>query len=424
MSEILETICKFCKKDFITKTRLKRHHKNKLKCNKNNEDSKDETNSIDKSKNIIKSINLEPLRNQIKNSNLDIEEISLLIAYLEDYKNDILEKTQKDDFTCDNCGKQYLHRQSLYKHVKLNRCKAKDSRQSGGISLDDILHLSSDTLNTNTNTNINGNNNTSNTNNITNIDNSRNINITNLFINVNPLGLESIDHISIRDFKNIFTNVETIMDKLSYHIFNRHVPNISFYKNNLNKQIVSYLNKNLEIKLIDEKVFLNKLRDFLEDLCILLFHNFRDQLSEDELIKYMRNLVEYQNFVSSDYEHYITKNSKNSLSRILDYAFRNKDIKMAIDNLIKQLKTDIQAKTQLIKEHKYEDSKRCEIINEFYKKDIDNMVDGKDSNNHKLLCVLRHKAKNANAKADKEYTKKILKNNIESINFSSGTNNE
>ena len=97
---------------------------------------------------------------------------------------------------------------------------------------------------------------------------------------------------------------------------------------------------------------------------------------------------------------------------------------MAIDNLIKQLKTDIQAKTQLIKEHKYEDAKRYEIINEFYKKDIPNMIDEKDSNNHKLLCVLRHKAKNVNDKADKEYTKKILKKNIESINFSSEINNK
>jgi len=421
MSKILETICKFCKKDFITKTRLKRHQANKLKCNKNIEDNKIETNSIDKSKNITKPINLESLRDQITDSNLDIEEISLLIAYLEDYKNDILENTREYDITCGNCGIQFTQKKSLYRHARLNRCKSKESSRTEGIALDDILNHSRDRINTN----INGNNNTTNTTNTTNIDNSRNINITNFFINVNPLGLESINHISIRDFKSIFTNIETIMDKLSYHIFNRHVPNISFYKNNLNKQIVSYLNKNLEIKLIDEKVFLNKLRDFLEDLCIQLFHNFRDQLSEDELIQYMRNLVEYQNIVSSDYEHYITKKTKSSLSRLLEYAFRNKDIKMAIDNLIKQLKTDIQTKMQLIKEHKYEDTKRCEISNEFYKKDIDdNIIDGKDSNNHKLLYVLRHKAKKANENADKECNKRILKKNIESINFSSGTHDE
>jgi hypothetical protein len=256
MSKILETICKFCKKDFITKTRLKRHQANKLKCNKNIEDNKIETNSIDKSKNITKPINLESLRDQITDSNLDIEEISLLIAYLEDYKNDILENTREYNITCGNCGIQFTQKKSLYRHARLNRCKSKESSRTEGIALDDILNHSRDRINTN----INGNNNTTNT---TNIDNSRNINITNFFINVNPLGLESINHISIRDFKSIFTNIETIMDKLSYHIFNRHVPNISFYKNNLNKQIVSYLNKNLEIKLIDEKVFLNKLRDFL-----------------------------------------------------------------------------------------------------------------------------------------------------------------
>ena len=416
MSEILnitnisETICKFCEKDFITKTRLKRHHSNKIKCNKkNNEDNKTKNNDNNESSNITNNINIESLRDQIKNSNLDIEEISLLIAYLEDYKNDILENTLTDDITCDNCGKHFAHKQSLYKHIRLNRCKNKKPIQSGlGISLDDILNHSNDAKITN----IVGDNN------ITNIDNSRRIN--NFFINVNPLGLESIDHISIRDFKNIFTNMETIMDKLCYHIFNRHVPNISFYKNNLNKQIVSYLNKNLEIKLMDEKIFLNKLRDFLEDLCIQLFHNFRDQLSEDELIQYMRNLVEYQNIVSSDYEHHITKNTKSSLSRLLDYAFRNKEIKMAIENLIKQLKCDIQAKTQLIKEHKCEDERRCLVSNEFYNKNIDDeIIDKKDSINNKLLCVLRQKAQEANDKANKECNKRILKKNLESINFKS-----
>lgn len=411
MSGISETTCEDCNKDFITKTRLKRHKANKIKCNKNNEHLVKPN-----IENDSKQVSFDFIRNHTKNSNLDIEELSLIIAYLEDYKNDILENSQIEDITCDNCGKEFTQRKSLYRHMRMNRCKSKDSvKTSGGISLDDILNYPSH-IKIN---NIKGDNN-----NITNIDNSQHIN-NNYFINVNPLGLESIDHISIRDFKNIFNNIESIMDKLCYQIFNRHVPNISFYKNNLNKQIVSYLNKNLEIKLMDEKVFLNKLRDFLEDLCIQLFHNFRDQLSEDELLHYMRNLVEYQNIVSSDYEHYITKNTKSSLSRLLDYAFRNKEIKMAIESLIKQLKSDIAAKTQLIKENKFEDSKRCEISDEFYKKNVDlNNIDYKNSNNCKLLYVLRHKAQDENEKANKEQNKRVLKKNIESINFKTEITNE
>jgi hypothetical protein len=176
---------------------------------------------------------------------------------------------------------------------------------------------------------------------------------------------------------------------------------------------------------MDEKVFLNKLLDFLEDLCIQLFHNFRDQLSEDELLHCMRNLVEYQNILSSDYEHYITKNTKSSLSRLLDYAFRNKEIKMAIENLIKQLKTDIAAKTQLIKQNKSEDIKRCEINNEFYRKNVDlDNIDYKNSNNRKLLYVLRHKAQDENEKANKERNKRVLKKNLESINFKTEITNE
>jgi len=419
MTEILETTCENCGKDFITKARLKRHHLNKFKCNKIIKEDTTDKNTNDYSS---RPINPEFIINQIKYSNFDIEEVSLIMAYLEDYKNDILEKTQLDDvITCDNCGKEFTQKKSLYRHQRLNRCKPSQVSQSRGFSLDDILNHTKDT----TINNITGNNNTTNTNNTINVDNSRNINITNLFINVNPLGLESIDHISIRDFKNIFTNMETIMDKLCYHIFNRHVPNISFYKNNLNKQIVSYLNKNLEIKLEDEKVFLHKLLAFLDDLCIQLFHNFRDQLSEDELIKYMCNLVEYQTIVSSDYDHDITKNTKSRLSRLLDYAFRNKDIKMAIQNLIKQLKTDIQAKTQLINQNKIEDSKRNQVNKEFYEKDNDyGEIDSKDSNNNKLLYVLRNKAMEANEKAAKELNKRILKKNLESINFTSENTNE
>ena len=74
------------------------------------------------------------------------------------------------------------------------------------------------------------------------------INNYNYNFDTNPFGLESIEHITLKDFKYIFADSSKLMNKLCEYVFLQNKSNMSFFKHNLNKQIISFLTKNMEIK--------------------------------------------------------------------------------------------------------------------------------------------------------------------------------
>jgi hypothetical protein len=238
---------------------------------------------------------------------------------------------------------EFAHKQSLHKHHKLNRCsmKLETTSQEPDIIVGNTPVLDNTAGNILTNSNIQYSNiavDASITNNITN--HITNHITNNIVLSVNPFGLESIEHITLKDFKYIFSDTSTLMDKLCNLVFNRQLSNISFYKYNLNKQIISFLSKNMEIERIDEKDFVLQFKRLLEDTCILLFYQYRDHLNRDELIKYMKKLVEYQDSIlyDGDSNGIMNKTTKSCILRLMDFAFRNKDIKHSIEKIIKDLK--------------------------------------------------------------------------------------
>ena len=88
----------------------------------------------------------------------------------------------------------------------------------------------------------------------------------------------------------------------------------------------------MEIKNIDEKGFIIQFTQLLEDTCILLFYQYKEQLTEQELIKYMKRLVEYQDTILYERPNGIYKtDTKNCILNLMDTAFRNKDIKYNIE---------------------------------------------------------------------------------------------
>ena len=209
-----ETICNVCSKDFKTKTKLTRHQSCKYKCKilvkqndiiirndvYNKEDIIKLFNEFDK-KDITKDEVIELLQSYYKNKKDDNKQNDI-----SQDKSEVDKEVQDADYICNDCKKIFAQRQGLYKHNKLKRCKVKHI-----ININNGIQNNNVVVNNNTNiTNI-----TNNSNDI------YNINIEPKFIiNVNPLGLETYTHISIKDFKKIFKKVDTLMDNLCYTFYN------------------------------------------------------------------------------------------------------------------------------------------------------------------------------------------------------------
>jgi hypothetical protein len=163
-------------------------------------------------------------------------------------------------------------------------------------------------------------------------ENFRNI-ITNATININAFGCESLEHISINDFKNIFTIKQNIVSKLCYHVYKRHIPNINFLKTNINEKIVLYLNKKMEVIKMTEKEFILILNThLLYDICGKLFYIFKKILPEVEYTTYMVKLLSYFDLADPD-KKIILQEANNAIINLLNDALINKNIEILINTL-------------------------------------------------------------------------------------------
>lgn len=407
VASCIEHPCDICHKGFQSKTHLARHKTRKTPCTPPSI-TKDNINPLEI---------FDAIKHMIDRPDFSKETIALIRAYLNDKEETIKESNliNKLEYKCGDCSMEFAHRQSHDRHIKFSRCSIKLETTSqepdiivnntaGNILNDSTIQYSNVVVDASITNNI--------TNHITN----------NITLGINPFGLESIEHITLKDFKYIFSDTSTLMDKLCNLVFNRQLSNISFYKYNLNKQIISFLSKNMEIERIDEKDFVIQFKRLLEDTCILLFYQYRDHLNKDELINYMKKLVEYQDSIlyDGDSNGMMNKITKSCILRLMDFAFRNKDIKYSIEKIIKDLKTNPKAK-KIIKSAVYsEEDKRDDIINEYYNRkrnDAHNNSELSGNGNSKLLYKLRNKAIEANKKDDKARTKKIAESVFENVNF-------
>ena len=235
-------------------------------------------------------------------------------------------------YLCYNCNVNFSSRQGLHRHKKNGKCKGhnklpitgniseatNNTSNTSGISFNDIINsniaLNTDNRTINSN-NINNSNNTTN-----NITNNNNPDIT---INLHPFRCESLIHINLEDFKKIYKSINNIDILLCHYLYKRNQDNISFYKNNVNQDIVSVLNEKMEIEKMTDDNFIKELKKNINESKIELFYNFKNDLSQDEIIKYMKNLIVYHNnFINSEHDK---KGLNDIIKEILDTAFRDKE---------------------------------------------------------------------------------------------------
>jgi hypothetical protein len=111
-------------------------------------------------------------------------------------------------------------------------------------------------------------------------DNSKNTNITNVIQYINPIGLEDISFLKLKDIMTIFSkgnDISHIISTLTELIYS--IPsNINFLKQNLNKATIKYLNDKHEVKAIHESKFKESFRRVIVDSLIKLIHKYKNHL--------------------------------------------------------------------------------------------------------------------------------------------------
>jgi hypothetical protein len=94
----------------------------------------------------------------------------------------------------------------------------------------------------------------------------------------------------------------------------------------------------MEITKMSEQQFIVSIKYVLYDLCIELFYIFKDQLSHTELIKYMKNLISHQILMADNNgKNTISQEHNDAITNLLDDAFRNNDIRIAIETMISNI---------------------------------------------------------------------------------------
>ena len=410
--------CNICKIEFKYPSLLKRHTEKRKSCI-NSSDSNTKINidsNIIKNKETIennKSINLinKDKINDIKDiikQNLCYKDILLLFSSIIDEKQKSNNIINKDDsiniktYNCKKCNFNFASRSSLCNHNKLGRCKGlidvkKDqehiitkTNNNSGTTLNDILEIT-----------INNDNSTNNDNSVTN-----NITNNNITININPFGCENLDNITTKQFTSIFKDFKHL-HKMIYELGNivyiKNRSNMNFTKNNMNKNIVTYLSKDMEVKQISEREFIKDFEDNIKKLCIELFHIHKNDISLDNLIEYMKRFLLFYDILQEKKINHIEL--KEQLKSIMDYVFRDEDINEIIRKINIDFKNDKELKKKCLKSSIARQNEENNRLNEYYK--LPN-IDNKDKKN---LYIIKEKSFKENIEDKKHMLEKSFENN-------------
>ena len=354
-------ICDKCHKDLKYLSLLQRHQTKLKPCTPDTYIYHDDTKNIEDNNLLTK---FQDNINKAKTLQDTKEIINELTTYFNTNNTQTTGPTQTLQHMCSTCNHNFYDKQTLRRHVKNNKCK--------GITLPQVTNNINNTTNNTTN-NITNNNITNNTNN-------------NITININPFKCESLSHITLANFKTIYKSIYNIDALLCYFIYKRNQNNISFFKNNINKNIVSVLNNKMEIEKMTDAQFIKALKTNITESNIELFYNFKDDLTHTEILKYMKNMILYNNDFTNN--ELAKKEYTNALTSLLDTSFRDKDKKNLINYIITQLTLDTDAK-QILKKHNYNIIKtKIKKIKEYYDTPIET-VDTVDTKNlHTLKTTI------------------------------------
>jgi hypothetical protein len=466
--------CNSCKKDFKYESILKRHLAKKIPCkniiinpithednninilpfdnNTNNDLFNTLSNKLSKTQiiniliSLINSNSNNLIDNNIIDNNINDNNIKNNMNNSIDTTDNIVNldnitDKQKTKYSCKNCNSLFYDRQGVYKHNKLNRCKGKkeivleediiipDSKQNSGTSFNDILGINfKDSDNNNITNSIN---NTTNNNPIINNTTNNNNKITNnnITININPFGCESLEHITTLQFISLFKNFNHFT-KISYNlsdlVYIKNGNNMNFTKNNMNKNIVTYLDYNMELKQISEREFIKEFEHNIKKLCIELFHIHKNDISLDDLIEYMKSLLLFYDTIQENKINH--SEIKEELKCLIDFVFRDKDINEVIRKIKLDLQNDKELRIYYEKNNSFRLREQKKRLNEYYFAPNANTTDTKNLYKIKELAIQKNieDRKNILEKNLKDkYNKKLEKlEQLEQLNNKKMNNNE
>lgn len=375
-----EHICDKCNRSFKYLSYLKRHQTNKKDCSQNiqtNNETIIDDKQVDIDDEISNDDTISKLTELAKNID-NPDNKKKMIDIIEDIKNKMKKDKDKDNdkdkkdeinkidhnkdkhdksdkYKCPTCNHCFYDRQGLYKHKKLKRCK--------GIIVEQVVEQVN-IIDNSVNNHI-----------VNNIDNRI---INNITININPFKCESLDHITLEDFKNIYNTISNIDSKLCYFIYHKNKENIYFFKNNLKYNIVSFINDKMELQSMDEPHFIKELIYNINESKIELFHIFKNDLTEDEMLNYMKNMIIYHN--NYDRTPSIRKSFETNIKLFLDTVYRNKTYKDIIEKINDHMEHNPEIKASIHELKKQILLKKKNIIKEYSNPPPDDNEDNKNLN--------------------------------------------
>jgi len=255
-------------------------------------------------------------------------------------KNNLVEIIK--DIKCTNCNITYTRQSSLNRHIKMKKCNVAnliniDERKSQIELLQKQINKIKEQIQPQIINQIEQNINNNLT--INNINNNNN-NIT-IIQHINPSGCETLPtNLSIKDMirllqledKGVIEIVKLVCEQEE---------NKNFYKLNMNKNNISYLNNNYKIDICQDK----ELKDKLLKQCVLLTYKMlitcSSLLTSEQIYKINSNL---QNISQKMKEEIFD----NGLKNIIEYELRNnsKITKDKITKYTKEIITNLETKEQ------------------------------------------------------------------------------
>jgi translation initiation factor 2B subunit (eIF-2B alpha/beta/delta family) len=180
----------------------------------------------------------------------------------------------------------------------------------------------------------------------------------------------------------------------------------------MNKNIVTYLDRDLEVKQISERDFIKEFENNIKKLCIELFHIHKNDISLDNLIDYMKSFLLFYDILQEKKINHIEL--KEQLKSIMDYVFRDEDINEVIRKIKSDLQNNKELKEQYEKSNIIRQKEERKRLNEYY---IAPSIDNKDNKN---LYKIKDIALTKNKKDRTDTLEKSFENkynrNLEKLN--------
>lgn len=303
-------------------------------------------------------------------------------------------KPVDEKIKCSDCNKFYSSKYYFTNH----KCTARENEMNIFKSIIECLHnningnnidneslltlqnLIPKILNSN-NGNTNNSNNTQNTitNNIDSHDTTNNDNSINNTINNNinidklviyPFGYENIDNLSDADclrMLKITKNIIPIIEKIYSQPHNH-----NFIRNNANKDIITVLERDLEIKTYKSQEFYKKLADGTINFLECLLHKYQPRMIFDHQLAILLNIEDLRNI-------YLDKKDFSDISSFLDANFQKKIQKTFLKNYYDKLAKNSEYKEEGLKQIKeirkkiskiYKDFNNSTITDDFLQQEI------------------------------------------------------